>query len=191
MADTIDIARLRALVAAAAKPPYFMKAADPWTSADGRHVQFGRYDISTGSHDVEAENYYRVASVSNINNSPVNLANALLFNEAPTAILSLCDEVDRLRSALSAAMETIEVQDRQAPLVAEFRAGITAENDRLRSELEVVKADAARYRALRDDGEWIAFDTVWLHEHDLYGQGPAEMDAAIDAAMNDRKETQP
>lgn len=52
----------------------------------------------------------------------------------------------------------------------------------LLDELEKARADAERYRWLRDHGEWEAFDTVWLHEQNLYGQGPADMDAAIDQA---------
>lgn len=55
----------------------------------------------------------------------------------------------------------------------------------LQSALKAVVEDAERYRWLRDgadDGEWECFESKWLIKHDVYGQGPADLDAAIDAA---------
>jgi len=42
--------------------------------------------------------------------------------------------------------------------------------------------EAARYRWLRDS-EWEMFKDGWLAEMDIYGEGPDEMDASIDATM--------
>lgn len=53
------------------------------------------------------------------------------------------------------------------------------------------RMDAKRYRWLRDEddgGEWACFDSSWLCKHDIYGEGPREMDAAIDMAMAAPKE---
>lgn len=44
--------------------------------------------------------------------------------------------------------------------------------------------DAARYRYLRDGPEeWGMFEDRWLVATDIYGQGPLDMDTAIDAAL--------
>jgi hypothetical protein len=56
--------------------------------------------------------------------------------------------------------------------------------ERLTRERDEAVADAARYRWLRDgDGEWECFSGGWLHKNNLYGQGPSDLDAAIDAAI--------
>lgn len=67
-----------------------------------------------------------------------------------------------------------------------------AEITRLRAEAEALRKDAERYRWLRDgadDGEWECFESKWLIKHDVYGQGPADLDAAIDAAIDATKGT--
>lgn len=64
---------------------------------------------------------------------------------------------------------------------------------RLRAEAEALRKDAERYRWLRDeadDGEWDCFDSAWLIKNDVYGQGPADLDAFIDAAIAATKEQQ-
>ena len=43
--------------------PWHAATADEWRTARGKHAQWGRFDISAGSKDPEAENYYRIASV--------------------------------------------------------------------------------------------------------------------------------
>lgn len=63
--------------------PWLTSPADKWASEDGTFVQYGRYDISAGSADQGSDDYYLVASVSNVNNSEQNEANARLIAAAP------------------------------------------------------------------------------------------------------------
>lgn len=49
-------------------------------------------------------------------------------------------------------------------------------------ERDALKADAARYRWLRDS-EWEMFDDAGLSGLGIFGEGPDELDAALDAAM--------
>jgi|JI10StandDraft_1071094.scaffolds.fasta_scaffold1702026_2 hypothetical protein len=69
--------------------PWHTATADEWRTASGEHAQWGRFDISAGSNDQAAENYYRVASVSNVNNSDQNQANAKLIGAAPDLLEAL------------------------------------------------------------------------------------------------------
>ena len=79
----------------------FIQDASPWTDAEGKFVQFEAFNISAGSADRSSEDYYRIASVSNINDAPCNKANAMLFAAAhPAAIRSLLDERDRLETSV-------------------------------------------------------------------------------------------
>ena len=71
--------------------PWHAATADEWRTASGEHAQWGRFDISAGSNDPAAENYYRIASVSNVNNSEQNQANAKLIGAAPDMLLALRD----------------------------------------------------------------------------------------------------
>jgi hypothetical protein len=57
----------------------------------------------------------------------------------------------------------------------------------LRQENEELRRDAARYRWLRD-GEWECFADSWLVNVDVYGQGPDDLDAAIDVELAKREE---
>ena len=53
-------------------------------------------------------------------------------------------------------------------------------------EIALLRKNAARYRWLRDEadnGEWECFDSAWLGELGVYGGGPNELDAAIDAEI--------
>lgn len=68
----------------------------------------------------------------------------------------------------------VRLTDAQSALLAQA-AGKDAELQRLR-------ADAERYRWLRDVSEWEMFEDRWLTKNDIYGQGPADLDAAIDAS---------
>ena len=52
----------------------------------------------------------------------------------------------------------------------------------LEAELAAVRGDARRYRWLRDS-EWDCFDSAWLVKIDVYGQGPSDLDAYIDATI--------
>lgn len=52
----------------------------------------------------------------------------------------------------------------------------------LMGRLEKAEKDAERYRWLRDS-EWEMFKDYWLCERHIYGEGPDELNAAIDKAM--------
>ena len=52
---------------------------------------------------------------------------------------------------------------------------VTAERNALRTE-------AARYRLLRDS-DWEMFKPDWLAEHDIFGEGPDQMDEEFDAIL--------
>lgn len=69
--------------------PWYARCADEWETPSGRHVQWGRFDISAGSPNGEDEHYYRIASVSNVNNSDQNQANAKLIAAAPDLLAAL------------------------------------------------------------------------------------------------------
>lgn len=69
--------------------PWHAATADEWRTASGKHAQFGRFDISAGSNDPAAENYYRVCSVSNVNNADQNQMNAKLIAAAPDMLQAL------------------------------------------------------------------------------------------------------
>ena len=69
--------------------PWHASTADEWRTASGEHAQWGRFDISAGSNDPAAENYYRVASVSNVNNADQNQMNAKLIAAAPDLLEAL------------------------------------------------------------------------------------------------------
>jgi hypothetical protein len=71
--------------------PWHAATADEWRTASGEHAQWGRFDISAGSNDPAAEDYYRVASVSNVNNADQNQMNAKLIAAAPD-LLAACKE---------------------------------------------------------------------------------------------------
>lgn len=101
--------------------PWYAATADEWRTASGEHAQWGRFDISAGSNDPAADNYYRVASVSNVNNSPQNQANAKLIAAAPKLGQALRDLVDVMTGRMDG--ETVALHNalealRDAGLVA-------------------------------------------------------------------------
>ena len=65
-----------------------------------------------------------------------------------------------------------------APVEAPGMASVDAAED---------ARDAARYRWLRDGQNWDCFDWAWLGEMGIFGDGPNDMDAAIDAARQESK----
>lgn len=69
--------------------PWHAATADEWRTATGEHAQWGRFDISAGSNDPAAPNYYRIASVSNVNNAEQNQMNAKLIAAAPELLRCL------------------------------------------------------------------------------------------------------
>jgi len=48
------------------------------------------------------------------------------------------------------------------------------------ARMRLAEKAAARYEWLRNS-DWDCFDSRWLSEHDVYGAGPDELDALIDA----------
>ena len=105
--DTQEIARIRAALAAGPTPgPWVSSPSDLWSTPSGKFCQWGRYLISAGSKDVQVDDYYRIAAVSNINDKPENKANADLIEAcnpaAMTALLAHIDaqaaEIERLRA---------------------------------------------------------------------------------------------
>lgn len=128
--------------------------------------------------------------------------------EAAAEITRLRAEAAELRSVMIAAAEEIQAHwpahcDAEgygpANLMRRLEEGIPSQYaytagdfERLRAEAEALRKDAERYRWLRDgadDGEWECFESKWLIKHDVYGQGPADLDAAIDAAIDATKGT--
>ena len=90
---------------------------------------------------------------------------------------------------------TQELRKLADDLDAEFAQGrISNHNGRkaaaeirlLLDRVEKAKKDAERYRWLRDS-EWEMFADRWLCECHIYGEGPDELNAAIDAAMEASK----
>lgn len=69
--------------------PWYVSDADEWHMASGAHAQFGRFDVSAGSCDLSSDNYYRVCSVSNVNNECQNVANARLIAASPDLLGAL------------------------------------------------------------------------------------------------------
>ena len=50
------------------------------------------------------------------------------------------------------------------------------------AERNALQADAARYRLLRDS-DWEMFKPEWLAQHDIFGEGPDQMDEELDAII--------
>jgi hypothetical protein len=94
--------------------PWYAATADEWRTASGEHTQWGRFDISAGSNDPEAETYYRICSVSNVNNSPQNQANAKLIAAAPKLGHALRDLVDVMTGRMDG--ETVALHNALAAL---------------------------------------------------------------------------
>ena len=71
------------------------------------------------------------------------------------------------------------------------RLALVAERDRLRAEVEALRADAGRYQFLRGDfspmGLNIDGQHAWAYRRNATLRGPT-LDAAIDAAMKETKE---
>lgn len=80
--------------------PWLIEKAGELFDADNRHAYFSKYNISCGSTKTSHENYYRIASVSNANNSSQNWQNAVLIAAAPDLLEALEDCVNRMRSYL-------------------------------------------------------------------------------------------
>lgn len=64
----------------------------------------------------------------------------------------------------------------------EMRAYARQAQAMVRAKMVPLEKDAARYRWLRDS-EWEMFRDSWLCECHIYGEGPDQLGAAIDAAM--------
>lgn len=73
------------------------------------------------------------------------------------------------------------VTERETVLTNTLRTTTEALNH-VTAERNALKADAARYRRLRDS-DWEMFKPEWLEQHDLFGEGPDQMDEEIDAMI--------
>ena len=111
--------------------------------------------------------------------------------------MSMDDDIKALRDALAAGPTPGEWEDRswnedrrysdqECADLAWTAAASPDRIARLLARLEEAEADAGRYRWLNGpDSEWEPFDSSWLSHVNLYGQMPADMDAYIDAAMQE------
>lgn len=57
------------------------QGADAWHTPQGEFVQWGGFSVSANSLDVEDDDYYLVANVPNVSDSPENEANARLIHD--------------------------------------------------------------------------------------------------------------
>jgi hypothetical protein len=95
--------------------------------------------------------------------------------------------VEQLRTAAPLLQSLVErCGQPDGTAASECLLEAAAELTRLQAELDAAMVDARRWQWLRD-GEWEPFDSAWLCKHDLYGQGPAELDAFADAAIKETK----
>ena len=103
-------------------------------------------------------------------------------HEAATLLEQQAAEIERLRAELTAEQARADMHADLGRRTAEA-LGIKPGDGRskLPELAEALRKDAERYRWLRN-GEWEPFTDAWLCEQDVYGQGSAELDAAIDAA---------
>jgi hypothetical protein len=88
-----------------------MKPADEWKTDTGQFVQWGRFDISAGSPSPSSDSHYRIGSVSNVNDTAQNIANARLIATAPELlrVLQLIDK--RLRDCDMAGISATDAYD--------------------------------------------------------------------------------
>ena len=89
--------------------PWRATLADEWRSANGNHVQFGSIYISAGRNNPDSRYYYRIGSVSNVNNLPQNQANAKLIAAAP----DLLDALQQLDEAYCRAGPNLTAEERR------------------------------------------------------------------------------
>lgn len=91
--------------------PWFMKPADKWTNTMKGFVQWGRFDISAGCDDSFKSDYYRVGSVSNVNDAPSNEANARLISAAPDLLAACINARDMLATDRQAYVDCQQLRD--------------------------------------------------------------------------------
>jgi hypothetical protein len=68
--------------------------------------------------------------------------------------------------------------------VADKSFKVFAKMREIERELASARADAERYRYIRES-EWEMLRAQWLSERGIYGEGPEQLDAAIDKAKRD------
>lgn len=73
------------------------------------------------------------------------------------------------------------ITERETTLTNTLRTTTEALNH-VTAERNALRAEAARYRMLRDS-DWEMFKPEWLAQHDLFGEGPDQMDEEFDAII--------
>ncbi|MFA5900544.1 MAG: hypothetical protein WC829_15700 [Hyphomicrobium sp.] len=73
------------------------------------------------------------------------------------------------------------ITERETALTNTLRTTTEALNH-VTAERNALRAEAARYRLLRDS-DWEMFKPEWLEQHDLFGEGPDQMDEEFDAII--------
>ena len=74
-----------------------------------------------------------------------------------------------------------QITERETALTNTLRRTTEALNH-VTAERNALQADAARYRLLRDS-DWEMFKPEWLAQHDIFGEGPDQMDEELDAII--------
>lgn len=166
----IDITKLRKLLGKATPGPWIaMDADNHFSRADVEITTQVRFDESC-SPIAEIDTDFGVSDMSGEQE-----ANAALIAAAVNALPGLLDECERLRGPIRTS-EAIDWRLTAAEIEAQYRA--------MAQECERLRADAARYRWLRDRADTPAIcaadDDGW---YPLIG---AAIEAAVDKAMQEQ-----